>query len=718
MNAPPRVGFLGRTIGWSGSRREWIVLAAVLAWLATGYGIHVLAQKLALGESILLYALWLFAFGAVARDAIRNLFGPVFFHDIVRTGRRPITFTIRWLYTATLGFTLLTLYFSWLDGKVRYFTNPNPVIGTHEMANFGTEFFTTFIVIQFIAVVLLTPVTVAGTICVDKERKILEFLFATDLLNREIIFGKLASRVLSLLMYVLIGLPILAFVQLFGGVDPEQVLAATVATIATIIGLSALGIWFSTLLKKARDAIMLTYLTYLAYVFVTFVATMAATFGGTGWWNMSLPLGRYSFGLHDVLQTLASGNILYQVVIMNNPRGLVRFVLDENLTHYCVFWMTLSTLLIGHAILVLRSVTLHQAYGAPGGTRSRKKILATTEGNENVVVNELTRRYPPIGMNPVLWKEVFVDTATRGSWMAKILFGIIALTLIAPIVIIVWNEFIDPSPFYNSLSFPERWHRFQESVNIWVRIVTGILTAMLILAVAVRGAGSVSGERDKDTWISLLGTPLSADAILWGKFWGCMLGLRRVYAFLVLLWCIGLAIGAANPVLVVLDFFVIALYVAAFSWLGLYCSMTARNTLIATVRAFFAAFFCAGGFWLVLLVCCCLPMSFSGVRGGRDFELPLSILLGITPPFVAGWMPMFEFDRNDLGPFHTSDSGGLGIGAPIIGLVVWSAWTVGLMVACRLKFREVTNRQHDRPDRPERRRHRRTTEEAPRNRYE
>jgi ABC-type transport system involved in multi-copper enzyme maturation permease subunit len=694
MNAPPKVGFLGRAFGWSGSRREWIVLFAVLAWLAAGYGIHILARKLALGESILLYALWLLAFGLVARDAVRNLFGPVFFHDIVRTGRQRHTYLLRWLYAVVVGFTLTTLYYSWLRGKA-HASNLNVVVGTNELANFGAEFFTTFIVMQFLVVVLLTPVYVAGTICVDKERKILEFLFATDLRNREIIFGKLASRVLTLLLFVLVGLPILAFVQLFGGVDPEQLLACTVATIVTVIGLSSLGIWFSTQLKKARDAIMLTYLSYIAYILISAFAAGLTTFSGTGWWNAPLPLGSWSFGLDDACHALASGNIVWHLLVMTAPRGSpVQFVLDERLTSYCVFWFVASALMLGHAILVLRAVALRQAYGSPGGTRSRKKALAA-DGAGSVVVNEATRRLPPVGANPMLWKEVFVDSGTRGGWAARVLFGLIALAMLAPVAIMIWFEFIDPTSYFASLSFPERWHRFREGANMWIRVVTGILTGMIVLAAAVRGAGAISGEKDKDTWISLLGTPMTADEILRGKFWGCALGLRRVYFFLLLLWCIALAVGAANPFTILLDAALLALYVAAFTWIGLYCSMTSRTTLIATVRAFFAAIFCAGGFWLVILLCCCLPLDFMGSRSFRDYELPRSILLGITPPFVAGWLPMFEFDRNELGAFSMSASAGLGVAAPIIGTMLWGAFAFALMVACQLKFRQVTNRVND-----------------------
>src|SRR6185369_10587649 len=81
------------------------------------------------------------------------------------------------------------------------------------VSQFAAEFFQAYVVELFIVMALLTPVYVAATISVEKERKTLEFLMATDLRNREIVFGKLASRVLTLMMYVLAGLPLIAFLQ-------------------------------------------------------------------------------------------------------------------------------------------------------------------------------------------------------------------------------------------------------------------------------------------------------------------------------------------------------------------------------------------------------------------------------------------------------------------------------------------------------------------------
>ena len=96
-------------------------------------------------------------------------------------------------------------------------------------------------VVQFILVCVLTPAAVAGAIADEKERRTLEFLLATDLRDREILFGKLAARVGSLLLFLLAGLPVLGLMQFFGGIDPDLVLAGFAATFATVLTLAAAG---------------------------------------------------------------------------------------------------------------------------------------------------------------------------------------------------------------------------------------------------------------------------------------------------------------------------------------------------------------------------------------------------------------------------------------------------------------------------------------------
>ena len=90
-----------------------------------------------------------------------------------------------------------------------------------ELARFGETFFGYYLMTQYVVILLITPAYVAGAIAEEKQRKTLEYMLATDLRNREIVFGKLVARLANLLLFLLAGLPVISFAQLFGGIAPE-----------------------------------------------------------------------------------------------------------------------------------------------------------------------------------------------------------------------------------------------------------------------------------------------------------------------------------------------------------------------------------------------------------------------------------------------------------------------------------------------------------------
>lgn len=325
--------------------------------------------------------------GAAASGELGRLFGPVFGYELTRLGRKKSTFVLRGLYATVVMGLLGFMYMVWLEDMARYNyrasggrsdasllrsgfwlflaavvglagvfvagrNRPRVLVGgllavggllvgaalylavdggsggpqveSNQMSRFANSFFGTFMVLQFLVVCFLTPAYVAGCITDEKERKTLEFLLATDLRSREIVFGKLAARVTKLLMYVLAGLPVVAFLQLFGGIDPNLLLAGAAVTVITVLGLAALSVYFSTALKRARDAIALTYLAIVVYIGGTaFLAgymlylDLSIGMSGGGVWLVDV-LGytvdiypAVRFGKEYVTDWIAGGNVAY-----------------------------------------------------------------------------------------------------------------------------------------------------------------------------------------------------------------------------------------------------------------------------------------------------------------------------------------------------------------------------------------------------------------------
>src|SRR5947209_10999577 len=228
--------------------RKWPHRVAVGVWLAVGIGLWLATDRFDRPAQVITGGLWAVGLGLLLRQFLRSLPGPVLAYDALRVGRQSRRIWFRLAYALFLAILFTWLYSSWvvfMPGARGQRVDPKV------MARLADSFFQTYMVVQFIAVCVLTPPSVAGAIADEKERRTLEFLLATDLRDREILFGKLASRVGSLLLFLLAGLPILGLLQFFGGIDPDLVIAGYTALFATVLSLAALGGAASVLARHA-----------------------------------------------------------------------------------------------------------------------------------------------------------------------------------------------------------------------------------------------------------------------------------------------------------------------------------------------------------------------------------------------------------------------------------------------------------------------------------
>src|SRR5207248_7583874 len=176
---------------------------------------------------------------------------PVLFYELVRTGRRGRFVLVRcaygfllllalWMVSAKYGdilesvlgkragSTYVTVQVApgiWRAVPVARDEAALRAAKAAALARFAEACFSAFMVVQLLAVVLLTPAYTAGAIAEEKDRKRLEFLLATDLSSREIVLSKLTACLANLTLLVLAGLPVISLMQLLGGVEPRLLLA-------------------------------------------------------------------------------------------------------------------------------------------------------------------------------------------------------------------------------------------------------------------------------------------------------------------------------------------------------------------------------------------------------------------------------------------------------------------------------------------------------------
>ncbi len=198
--------------------------------------------------------------------------GPIFNVELLTSARRTRYFFIRAVYATVLLVALGIVYQSTTYWAAR------ATVDIRVLAQIGAAFFSVLAWVQLSAVVLLGPAMVAGTIATERERRTIEYLFASSLSNAEIVLGKLAARMVHVVYLVLAGVPILALMMLLGGIAPEGLLVLTIITLCTVLTVSTLSIAISVWSAKAREAVTRTYLLLFALLVLPIV--LEATLGG------------------------------------------------------------------------------------------------------------------------------------------------------------------------------------------------------------------------------------------------------------------------------------------------------------------------------------------------------------------------------------------------------------------------------------------------------
>lgn len=201
---------------------------------------------------------------------ITNLFGPIFVKDMAELSRHWRTYLYRCLFGALLLVSLGVVY----QDFVRFqHQRPGEIF---PLALMSEQFFHTYLWVQFVAVFLLVPLLLSGAIAGEHEKRTLDLLLTTQLRNRDIYFGKLGSRVMSLVMLILSGIPIVAFTMLFGGVDLQMFWNAMLGTLVALVWMCANTMFWSIVAKDTLSALVMSFLT-LSYLWGMPLIVMVGT---------------------------------------------------------------------------------------------------------------------------------------------------------------------------------------------------------------------------------------------------------------------------------------------------------------------------------------------------------------------------------------------------------------------------------------------------------
>jgi ABC-type transport system involved in multi-copper enzyme maturation permease subunit len=665
------VAWLRHKVGWSNSPQSWaergiglLLAGGVVAAIWYGGAWPRAFQVLAWGGLLVAWAVLL-------RRGWVKLFGPVLFYDLVRIARRT---RYTWLRVVYAIFLLLILWSVYANHASRWDRTEMDYKAT---AAFAESFFRAFIIVQFVAVGLLTPAYTAGAIADEKERKTLEFLLATDLENREIVLSKVSSRLCNLAMLILTGLPILGFTQFFGGVDPDLVLVSFAATGLTMLALASLSILCSVYAKKTRNAIVMTYLAMLAYMGLSGALTITLLIR-SDLASLALTWGSDPITVGDVAKWLNVANpivVMYRMAMGLTARQPFAEILAELMEEYAVFCGVITAVCLVWAVIRVRPLALQQAYG---GVKKRLKGAF------------LRRKRPAMTERPMIWKEVWTDPGFQFNWMGRVFLLVLIIASLVPPVWIAYDYFLE------SQTSGRMWRMdrsaFQWAISWWVRIVGTAVACLTLLGVAVRASSNVSGERDRQTIDGLLTSPLRNVDILYAKWLGSVASARWGWVWLGIIWGIGVVAGGLHILAVPLVAVAWTIFASALALIGLFYSTYCRTTLRASIATLITVFIAAVGHWLPWLTCC-VPLMIGRGGGGEGMEhVAFFQMWGLTPPLTLGLLAFHgdEFEPRFMGPRENMTEF---VFDAVLGLGIWTVAALVIWSVANQRFAEIYKRQ-------------------------
>ncbi len=443
-------------------------------------------------------------------------------------------------------------------------------VGPFALAMFGV-----LAAAQIVLVLGLVPTLVAPSIASERDRKSLDALLASGFSSADIVLGAVAAGLSrSLNSLVALG-PVLVLMVFLGGIDPRLLLLAVVGLASTAFAVAALATAVSAVARSTSEAVSLTIGLMVMWLCLPlfFVILLPRLWPGSAPWVA--PIG---------MAVLDSSPVGVAVSL----RGLIwRGPLTETVPRMIAIQTVAAVGLISWAIARLRPAS-RAVYDEEGRLASLRLLKARWRprpacGDDPVLWREI---HTPRAISPVmmLWDRVYVVLgvgllAYLVSWFAIPAFaelfevgygpmlGNPVLPEVHPIARVLVAKLSKPglaaAPGQARLEF-----------NIVLRQVTLILDLMYVFVVAGYAAEAMMAERERETWLGLIATPLTGLEILRAKMLGAIWKARGLSSLMLALWLVGLMAGALHPVgflsavvgLVVSSWFLAALGVFVSLW--------------------------------------------------------------------------------------------------------------------------------------------------------
>jgi len=161
------------------------------------------------------------------------------------------------VYLALISFFIGVIYlFLVVDGGL---SNGNP--GYLQIV--GKLIFSTVVLLELLMVSFIGPALTSGAISSERERQTFDLLRTSLLSGHALVFGKLSSAVVFLLLLIFTAIPVQSMAFFLGGVGMAEMIISTLMLVVTAVFFCTLGLFFSSFAKRTLIATVSCYATIL-----------------------------------------------------------------------------------------------------------------------------------------------------------------------------------------------------------------------------------------------------------------------------------------------------------------------------------------------------------------------------------------------------------------------------------------------------------------------
>jgi len=258
-------------------------------------------------------------------------------------------------YITLISFFIILIYlFLAVDGSV---SNGDPGF----LQTIGKVIFSTVVLLELLMLGFIGPALTAGAISSEREHKTIDLLRTSLLSARALVFGKLSSAVVFLLLLIFTAIPIQSLAFFLGGVGMAEMVISTLMLVVTAIFFCTLGLFFSSISQRTLIAtvfsyasILISFIVFIIFLFFISVLGSSSSSPSVLVENIATVAIWFLFSTNPFFAAVMSESILIDdqslFITTNNIIGNSSLPLPSPWIIYSIFYIILTLLLIGLSV--------------------------------------------------------------------------------------------------------------------------------------------------------------------------------------------------------------------------------------------------------------------------------------------------------------------------------------------------------------------------------